>query len=190
MQIDRAWYSVPYRYSGTIVEADIRGSMVVIFQNNKEIARHPLKEAGGYSTNDEHMPEHHRVVKTRELKYKCPDDIYAEAASISKELLSFCKVLLEHGSFQERKKGCIFVINYYKRNRTELALINESISSLLHSGIAPEKINSYLFKETLKELRNTPSPITGSFLIRPSLTKRRYSQQMMAAPFSGAMKTC
>lgn len=163
VQIDKAWYSVPYRYSGTIVEADISGNTVIIFQNHKEIARHPLKEAGGYSTNDEHMPEHHRVVKTRELKYKCPDEIYAEAASISKEMLSFCKVLLEHGSFQDRKKGCIYVINYYKRNRTELALINESISSLLHSGIAPEKINSYLFKETLKEFKEYVLSHNGEF---------------------------
>ena len=71
---------------------------------------------GAYITKPNNMPKNHQAVFQKELKYPNPESICKVAETLSGDLLSFCKSLLNNGSFQESKKGCIYMINRYLRH--------------------------------------------------------------------------
>ncbi len=95
VEIYENFYSVPYKYVNKVAEAEISGGMINIWLNHKMIASHVrISGTGQYITKQEHMPEAHRAVKEKELKYKTPDDIYNAARALSPDLLNFCIALL------------------------------------------------------------------------------------------------
>jgi len=60
---DRHYYSVPYRYRGSMVKLIYSQSVVEIFHKNKRIAFHKRdRKPGGYTTIPDHMPSQHRFV--------------------------------------------------------------------------------------------------------------------------------
>lgn len=70
------------------------------------IESHVLRTTNGaYITKPNNMPKNHQAVFQKELKYPNPESICKIAETLSGDLLSFCKSLLNNGSFQERKKG-------------------------------------------------------------------------------------
>lgn len=163
VEIDKALYSVPYTYAGKTVSADICNNLVRIFnKSGQEIAAHPQVPQGKRSILTAHMPENHKVVKERELKYKTPDDIINEAASYSVVLASFCGAILAKGSFTEKKKGCIAILNAYKRHPLEHPMLNEAVSRCLHFLPEP-KLSSYAVMDEFKELSDFAQKHGGHF---------------------------
>jgi transposase len=60
---DKHYYSVPYRYRGSKVKLAYTHSAVEIFHKNRRIAFHQRdRRPGGYTTNPDHMPSHHKFV--------------------------------------------------------------------------------------------------------------------------------
>lgn len=169
VSINDAKYSVPYTYAGKTVCADVCNNLVRIFnQNLKEIACHPLLKPKDESIKTEHMPKSHQIVHERELKYKTPEDILNDAQSISLQLASFCKASLERGSFVERKKGCIAMINQYRRGKIDHAMLDEAISRVLH--FKPHaSISSYAVDEQVKELQTFAAKHDGRFPVQQEL---------------------
>lgn len=172
VKVKENFYSVNYMLAGALVDVDICGGMVVIYSNNKEIARHPeLNDIGGYSTADIHMPKSHKAVREKELKYKNEEDIYNIAGSLSPELLSFCKcVLSRNNSFMENKKACIYLINLYKRRflPQERFILNAAIDNVLHK-LPIEKVNSYQVKDELKRLEQYADSHGGKIPVQTQL---------------------
>ncbi|WP_257159239.1 IS21 family transposase [Corynebacterium cystitidis] len=66
VQINKHFYSVPYRYAGTYVDAQIFDDHLKIYANGKCIASHRL-QPGNYrhSTLDEHVPARHKDLTTK-----------------------------------------------------------------------------------------------------------------------------
>ncbi len=148
------FYSVPYKYVNKVVEAEISGGIIQIWLNQKIIAQHVKINGvfGRYFTKDEHMPMAHKVVKEKELMYKTPDDIYNAARALSNDLLNFCIALLSRSdNFADNKKGCINLINKYKRNPQEQHIYNCAIQSILHDPLQ-RPLNSYVFADAVKEI--------------------------------------
>ena len=60
---DNHYYSVPHRYRGSKVKLIYTHSVVEIFCKNRRIAFHKRdRRPGGYTTNPDHMPSHHKFV--------------------------------------------------------------------------------------------------------------------------------
>ncbi len=63
IEIEHAYYSVPYKHIGHRVDARITTRMVEVFARRQLIAAHPrLFKRGARSTLDAHRPEKHRAV--------------------------------------------------------------------------------------------------------------------------------
>ena len=61
VSVDKACYSVPYRFVRQSVDVRVSATMVTVFSNGKLIASHvKLSQAGQFHTVPEHMPEKHR----------------------------------------------------------------------------------------------------------------------------------
>jgi len=62
VEIDRHFYSVPYKYAKEEVEVHITFSCVEIFHKNVRVASHMRsRNIGGNTTVADHMPSHHRI---------------------------------------------------------------------------------------------------------------------------------
>lgn len=59
IQYDGHRYSVPHAYVGERVEVHATNTIIEMFFQRRQIATHPRKRTGGYSTNAAHMPERH-----------------------------------------------------------------------------------------------------------------------------------
>lgn len=171
VQINGANYSVPSVYAGRLVEADDDGGMISIFtrQDHKLIATHIRQQPGGTSTLIEHMPEAHKVVRQREIKYKCAEDIISAAEKIGPNTVNYCRFLLAKGSFTEHKMGCIRVLNKILHNKSEEKIYEEALGQVMHS-CHPDKINSYTVDDYVKELRAYASTHGGTFPKQTSIT--------------------
>lgn len=170
VEIYENFYSVPYKYVNKVAEAEISGGMINIWLNHKMIASHVrIGGTGQYITKQEHMPEAHRAVKEKELKYKTPDDIYNAARALSPDLLNFCIALLSRSdNFLDNKKGCIHLINKYRRNPNMHLIYNCAIQSLLHDPTL-KPINSYVFDAAVKDVTAYADSHNGQLPIQTEL---------------------
>jgi transposase len=63
VEVERAYYSVPYRHIGARVEVRLTARMVEIFLHRELLAAHPrLRQRGARSTLEAHRPANHRAV--------------------------------------------------------------------------------------------------------------------------------
>jgi len=61
LEVDRHYYSVPYRYVGELCDVRLTASTVEIFLHGRRIASHLRSyKRGGFTTEANHMPESHR----------------------------------------------------------------------------------------------------------------------------------
>ena len=61
LEVDRHYYSVPYRYVGELCDVRLTASVVEIFLRARRIASHLRSyKRGGFTTDPTHMPESHR----------------------------------------------------------------------------------------------------------------------------------
>ncbi len=61
VEVEKHYYSVPYRLVGKEVQVRYTNSTVEVFHNNKRVASHLAnRKQGGHSTEPEHMPSYHR----------------------------------------------------------------------------------------------------------------------------------
>ena len=151
VKVKGAMYSVPYTLAGKMVDAEISGGAVIIYHNHKEVARHPCLAEGGSEILPEHMPENHRHQVTKEAKYGTREKLMAAALAQSKQLYAYCDLMLSKGSFPEMKKACIAVINKYVGNKYPKEIMDAAIDCAFHD-CKPEKINSYLIDQYIKDL--------------------------------------
>lgn len=63
IEVERAYYSVPYRHIGARVEVRLTARMIEIFLHRELLAAHPrLRKRGARSTLEAHRPANHRAV--------------------------------------------------------------------------------------------------------------------------------
>lgn len=137
------YYSVPYRYAHQILDVVISDHLVICYLKNRELTRHVrMAGTGRYSTDDRHMPEHHRRYQDRER-------ILRQARSVGPDTVRLIELVLDRRTYQEQSfcsaKGILGLQQRYARERLEKAcgyalLLGErarnypSVASILKHG--------------------------------------------------------
>ena len=69
IEVQRAYYSVPYRLIGQRVDVRLSSHSVEIFHRGKPVASHPrAKERGRRATAEDHRPPQHTAVITQSME--------------------------------------------------------------------------------------------------------------------------
>ena len=149
VEIDGHKYSVPFKYATRYVTANISGNILPIIYEGKDTVKL------------EHMPENHRSVAEKKLKYPDIQSIVSKAKSISSQLERFCSAMLKNYGFENGRKACIRIINcYLNRAKYPAFLMNEAIERLFIN--TPDKWNSNYLLQIFDEVRDEVS-VNGSY---------------------------
>ena len=108
---DKHYYSVPYRYIGSIVKVVYSSSLVEIYHNYQRIASHPRDyKKYAYTTDAAHLPERHRHY----LQWN-PEYFIDQAASIGKPVEELVRQILKSKAHPEQGyKSCQGILSFAK----------------------------------------------------------------------------
>ena len=112
VQLEKHYYSVPYRYIGKEVKLIHTLQEVHIFLNQDRIAYHPkgLKPFG-YTTHADHLPSSHRFVSEW-----TPEKFIAWAKRISPEVKTYIEAILNQKSYPEQAyRSCLGILSMEKK---------------------------------------------------------------------------
>jgi transposase len=144
VQVDRNFYSVPYRLAGAVLDVRASASVVEIFEKNRRVASHQRSYARGfYVTDPAHMPESHR----RHLEWT-PSRILAWAAKSGPDTAAFIEALMKGRPHPEQgfrsALGVLRLEKKYGAQRLNAAcaralavhsLTYKSVASILQHGL-------------------------------------------------------
>lgn len=107
VDVERTFYSVPYRLTHCEVEVRYSESTVEIFHNNRKVAIHPrLHEVGAVSTDKSHMPASHRAY----AEYT-PSLIIKKAEAIGQFTKQLMEQILKHRAHPEQGfRSCLGIL--------------------------------------------------------------------------------
>ena len=158
IRIEKMNYSVPYEYVGKRVEVKITKKLITIYYKKTQICEHKriYGRKNQYSTNDDHMPENHKLFKWNGERFR------KWALSIGPSTYGIIDEKLKQYKIEEQAyKGCLSILKLadkYSAARLENAcrLASEHISKpgyknirlILQSGQDMKKIDKNLKSET------------------------------------------
>lgn len=151
-KIDGVDYSVPYKYANKTVSVTKEGNILKIHYGLEVIAQHVVAQSNSKPVIlDDHMPEHHKAVRDKRLKYPDAQSIINESIKYGSSCERYCKTVLSKYTFEERKSGLIKLLNTYKReDKSCYYIMNEVLDRLL--TMEPTYWNNYSFEKLYKEL--------------------------------------
>jgi transposase len=111
VDIDRHYYSVPYRFARQAVEARVTGRTIEVFAKGERIAAHLRSSSNGkHTTVREHMPSSHRRYADWTI-----DRIRGDAAAIGPASAALCELILEQRSHPEQGfRACLGIVRLVK----------------------------------------------------------------------------
>ena len=111
VDIDRHYYSVPYRFARQAVEARVTGRTIELFAKGERIAAHLRSSSNGkHTTVHEHMPSSHRRYADWTI-----DRIRRDAAAIGPACAALCELILEQRSHPEQGfRACLGIVRLVK----------------------------------------------------------------------------
>lgn len=121
VDVERHFYSVPYRFARAQVEVRLTARTVEIFAKGERIAAHLRMSGNGrHTTTPEHMPSSHRRYADWTI-----ERLRAEAGRIGPSALLLCEKLLEDRPHPEQGfRACLGIVRLprsYGRERVEAA---------------------------------------------------------------------
>lgn len=121
VDVDRHYYSVPYRFAKDQVEVRLTARTVEIFAKGERIAAHLRASGNGkHTTVEDHMPSSHR----RHADWTI-ERIRRDAAAIGPAAAALCDLILEERSHPEQGfRACLGIVRLVKAfgaNRVEAA---------------------------------------------------------------------
>ena len=161
-------YSVPYRFVGKQIDAEVCGSSIVFFHDTKVIAGHLKSISDVPQILPEHMPKDHAALAKKRSMYNTEESILAEAKLQSLELFRLCEIWLNRDGMQ-KKKACIYSINLYKRNYFNVSLLDEAVRRM-RSSTDYRLWNTYTLRKILSEIKDeVMSSDTGRFMTQEDI---------------------
>jgi transposase len=111
VDIDRHYYSVPYRFAREQVEVRLTGRTVEVFAKGERIAAHPRSSGNGkHTTVQEHMPSSHRRYADWTI-----ERIRRDAAGIGPSTAALCALILEQRAHPEQGfRACLGIVRLVK----------------------------------------------------------------------------
>ena len=107
VELDKHFYSVPYRFARAEVEARLTARTVEIFVKGERVAAHLRSSGnGGHTTMPEHMPSSHRRYAGWTI-----ERIREDAARIGPAAATLCEQILEHRPHPEQGfRACLGIV--------------------------------------------------------------------------------
>lgn len=144
VEIERHYYSVPYRFAREPIEARITARTIELFHQGERIAAHMRGSGNGkHTTTPEHMPSSHRRFADWTI-----ERIGREAAAIGVCAALLCeKILVERSHPEQGFRACLGIVRLVKsfgRERVEAACSRAldieartfgSVKSILDNGL-------------------------------------------------------
>ncbi len=144
LEIDRHYYSVPYRYIGETCDVRLTAAVVEIFLRSRRIASHLRSyRRGGFTTESSHMPESHR----RHLEWT-PSRIVSWGQKVGPATGEFAEGVLKSKPHPEQGfRSCLGIMRLGKqygddrleaacrRALTARAFSYRSVESILKTGL-------------------------------------------------------
>jgi transposase len=111
VEVERHYYSVPYRFVGIEIDARITARTVELFASGERIAVHPRMSGDHkHTTVTDHMPSSHRRYADWTI-----DRIRHDAARIGPMTAALCELILEHKRHPEQGfRACVGIIRLAK----------------------------------------------------------------------------
>lgn len=169
IEINGAQYSVPHRLATKFVDIDIEEDQIKVYHLHSLVACHSKAKKGALITDPEHMPENHRAVREKKLKYKNADDILIAAEKISPDLFSLCKILMRDEGYEAKRSFAIYAINLFKRKWYERKMLNESIQRMIRLGLPTSRWCTSLFDSVFKSVQLEARSNKGKFTRQTNL---------------------
>jgi transposase len=157
VEIERSYYSVPYRLVGRRLEARISACTVEIFDQGERVAAHPRSmRRGKYTTEPEHMPSSHR----KHLEWS-PSRLIAWAAKVGPSTAALLEAILADRPHPEQGyRSCLGIMRLargYGAERLEAASAR-ALAARARSYRHVESILKHgLDRLASKPLRTSPS---------------------------------
>ncbi|ACP21623.1 transposase [Sinorhizobium fredii NGR234] len=111
VDIDKHYYSVPYRFAREQVEARITANTIEIFHKGERIAAHRRSSGNGkHTTTPEHMPSSHRRFADWTI-----ERISREASAIGSDVALLCeRILADRPHPEQGYRACLGIIRLVK----------------------------------------------------------------------------
>jgi transposase len=111
VDVDRHYYSVPYRFAKEAVEVRLTGRTVEVFAKGERIAAHLRSSGNGkHTTIKDHMPSSHRRYAEWTI-----ERIRRDAALIGPSAAALCDLILEERSHPEQGfRACLGIVRLVK----------------------------------------------------------------------------
>ena len=111
VDVDRHYYSVPYRFAKDQVEVRLTARTVEVFAKGERIAAHLRSSGNGkHTTVQEHMPSSHRRYADWTI-----ERIRRDAAAIGPSAAALCDLILEERSHPEQGfRACLGIVRLVK----------------------------------------------------------------------------
>lgn len=144
-------YSVPWRYAGEAVQAELSTTKVKIYLDHKLIAEHQRDDSPGSSIKDEHMKPEHLAVQKKRKEFPNAVSIITAASSESSILGEFCQRFFTLNDMN-RANGLIHMIHLYKNAKEDRKTLDEAVKRLMYR--TPSEWDSYTFDKELASVRS------------------------------------
>jgi transposase len=111
VDVDRHYYSVPYRFAREAVEVRLTGRTVEVFAKGERIAAHLRSSGNGkHTTVQEHMPSSHRRYAGWTV-----ERIRRDSAAIGPSTAALCELILEQRAHPEQGfRACLGIVRLVK----------------------------------------------------------------------------
>jgi transposase len=169
VDIDRHYYSVPYRFARQAVEARLTGRTIEVFAKGQRIAAHLRSSSNGkHTTVHEHMPSSHRRYADWTI-----DRIRRDAAAIGPASAALCELILEQRSHPEQGfRACLGIVRLVKAfgaQRVEAAAARALDIGARTYGSLKSILDNNLDRHTAKQ-----RAADGVTILHPNIRGSRY----------------
>ena len=144
-------YSVPWRYAGEVVQAELSTTRVKIFFDHKLITEHRRDDSSGSSAKDEHMKPEHLAVKQKRDEFPDVGSIIVAAGKESPVFGDFCHRFFKFYDI-DVANGIILLIRMYRNPKNDRCLLDEAMKRLMSHPTS--EWNSYVFDQELSRVHS------------------------------------
>jgi transposase len=167
VDIDRHYYSVPYRFAREQVEARITANTIEIFHKGERIAAHRRSSGNGkHTTTPEHMPSSHRRFADWTI-----ERISREASAIGSDVALLCeRILADRPHPEQGYRACLGIIRLVKafeRDRVNAACGRALEIGARTYGSVRSILDNHLDRSSALSSTTSPEPINHSNIRGP-----------------------
>ena len=168
VDVDRHYYSVPYRFAREQVEVRLTGATLEVFHKGERIAAHLRSSGNGkHTTVSEHMPSSHR----RHADWTI-ERIRREAAAIGPSTALLCEMILENRPHPEQGfRACLGIVRLGKPFGVER--LEAAATRALEIGARTYGSVKSILENNL-DRQAAHRPADGATILHPNIRGARY----------------